>query len=89
MRALILHGADDLRLQDVPDPADFQPVAELYDIFGRKAGAAGAFALGYTCGGLYAALLSQADGDYDETSRRCTSISTGYRFGAVPAFIAR
>jgi hypothetical protein len=67
----------------------FEPVAELYDIFGRQAGVAGALALGYTCSGLYSALLSQADGDYDEASGRCTSISVGYRFEAVPAFIAR
>jgi hypothetical protein len=67
----------------------FQPAAELYDIFGRKAGAAGALALGYTCSGLYAALMSQADGDYDEASGRCTSLSVGYHFGAVPVFIAR
>jgi dienelactone hydrolase len=62
----------------------FQPVEELYDIFGRKAGMAGAFALGYTCSGLYAALTSQADGGYDATTGRCTSLSVGYRFDAVP-----
>jgi hypothetical protein len=67
----------------------FQPADELYDIFGRKAGAAGAQALGYTCAGLYAALTSHADGDYDAESGRCTSLSVGYRFEAVPAFIAR
>ncbi len=67
----------------------FEPAAELYDIFGRKAGSAGAVALGYTCSGLYAALMSQADGDYDEASGRCTSLSVGYHFQAVPAFIVR
>jgi len=84
-----------LRLRVHPDgTADgvlsgFEPVAELYDIFGRQANVAGALALGYTCSGLYAALTSHADGDYDEASGRCTSISVGYRFEAVPAFIAR
>jgi hypothetical protein len=84
-----------LRLRVQPDgTADgslygFQPVAELYDIFGLKANVAGALALGYTCSGLYAALLSHADGDYDEASGRCTSLSVGYQFEAVPAFIAR
>jgi hypothetical protein len=69
-----------LRLQLRPDGAaegmlyGFQPADELYDIFGRQAGAAGAAALGYTCSGLYAALMSQADGDYDEASGRCTSL---------------
>ena len=64
-------------------------VEELYEIFGRKAGMAGAFALGYTCSGLYAALTSQADGGYDTTTGMCTSLSVGYRLEAVPAFIAR
>jgi hypothetical protein len=67
----------------------FQPVEEFYDIFGRQAGQAGASALGYTCSGLYAALSSQADGDYDADAGRCTSISVGYHFEAVPAFIVR
>jgi dienelactone hydrolase len=67
----------------------FQPLEEFYDIFGRKAGQAGASALGYTCTGLHAALASQADGDYDPDTGRCTSLSTGYQFTAVPAFIAR
>lgn len=67
----------------------FQPLEEFYDIFGRKVGQAGASALGYTCSGLYEALTSQADGDYDAASGRCTSLSTGYGFSGVPAFIAR
>lgn len=67
----------------------FQPVEELYDVYGRQAGQAGAAAIGYTCSGLYAALTSQADGDYDAASGKCTSLSVGYHFGAVPAFIAR
>ena len=67
----------------------YQPLEEFYDIFGRKAGQAGASALGYTCTGFYAALRSQADGDYDPASGRCTSLSTGYQLTGVPAFIAR
>ena len=84
-----------LRLELAPDGTahgalfGFQPVEELYDIYGRKAGAAGAAAIGYTCSGLYAALTSQADGDYDPDTGRCTSVSAGYRFDAVPAFIVR
>lgn len=67
----------------------FEPIEELYDIYGRKAGQAGAAAIGYTCSGIYAALQSQADGDYDHAAGKCTSISVGYHFDAVPAFIAR
>lgn len=67
----------------------YQPVDEFYDIFGRKAGQAGAAALGYTCTGFHAALVSQADGDYDPDTGRCTSLSTGYHLTGVPAFIAR
>lgn len=67
----------------------YQPLEEFYDIFGRKAGQAGASALGYTCTGFYAALRQEADGDYDPASGRCTSLSTGYQLSAVPAFIAR
>jgi hypothetical protein len=84
-----------VRLQHQPDGSvrgqifGFQPVDEFYDIFGRQAGQAGASALGYTCSGLYAALSSQADGDFDADSGRCTSISVGYDFEAVPAFIVR
>lgn len=66
----------------------YQPVDEVYDIFGRQAGAAGAEALSYTCTGLYAALHSQADGDYDPASGTCSSLSAAYRFAAEPAFIA-
>jgi hypothetical protein len=91
---LTFHDAS-LRLTLAPDGTaygalfGFQPVEELYDIYGRKAGPAGAAALGYTCSGLYAALASEADGDYDAASGRCTSLSVGYQFTAVPAFVAR
>ncbi|MEO8605963.1 MAG: hypothetical protein ABI629_25560, partial [bacterium] len=91
---LSFHDAQ-LRMELRPDGTahgalfGFQPVDELYEIYGRKAGAAGAAALGYTCSGLYAALSSQADGDYDADSGRCTSLSVGYHFDAVPAFIVR
>jgi dienelactone hydrolase len=91
---LTFHDAR-LRLELRPDGTatgalyGFQPVEELYDIFGRKAGLAGAAALGYTCSGLYAALTSQADGGYDASTGTCTSLSVGYAFEAVPAFIAR
>lgn len=67
----------------------YQPLEEFYDIFGRKAGQAGASALGYTCTGFHAALVSEADGDYDARTGRCTSLSTGYHLAAVPAFVAR
>ncbi len=67
----------------------FQPLEEFYDIFGRKAGQAGASALGYTCSGFHAVLASQADGDYDAATGECTSLSTGYTLTAVPAFVAR
>lgn len=67
----------------------YQPLEEFYDIFGRKAGQAGAAALGYTCTGFHAALVSEADGDYDAGTGRCTSLSTGYHLTAVPAFVAR
>ncbi len=91
---LTFHDAS-LRLTLAPDGSahgalfGFQPVEELYDIYGRKAGPAGAAALGYTCSGLYAALASEADGDYDAARGRCTSLSVGYHFTAVPAFVAR
>jgi dienelactone hydrolase len=91
---LTFHDAH-VRMEILPDGTaqgvllGFQPAAELYDIFGTKAGADGAAALGYTCSGLYAALMSQADGDFDEPSGHCTSLSGGYHFDAVPAFIAR
>jgi hypothetical protein len=91
---LTFHDAR-LRLELRPDGGatgalyGFEPVEELYDIFGRKAGLAGASALGYTCSGLYAALTSQADGGYDATTGTCTSLSVGYRFEGVPAFIAK
>ena len=91
---LTFHDAR-LRLTLLPDGTaegalfGYQPVEELYDIYGRKAGVSGALALGYTCSGLYTALRSLADGDYDAASNTCTSISTGYHFNAVPAFIVR
>lgn len=42
---------------------------------------------GYTCEGAYHALLANADGHRDAQTGRCTSISTQYRFRAVPAFM--
>jgi hypothetical protein len=68
----------------------YTPIEDAYDIFGRKAGTIGGKeAIGYTCSGLYAALLRQADGHFDDQSGTCTSISTAYRFGGLPAFVAR
>ena len=68
----------------------FAPVSDVYEIFGRQAGTIGGKeALGYTCAGLYHALLSQADGGYDPDTGSCTTISTAYRFDGVPAFVAR
>lgn len=67
----------------------YQPVEEIYEIFGRQAGAAGAEALSYTCSGLYAAFVSQADGDFDPVTRACSSLSVGYRFAGIPVFVAR
>ncbi len=52
---------------------------------GSAAGAAGT--LGYTCQGVYASLLENADGHRDPETGRCTSISTQYRFRAIPAFL--
>lgn len=42
---------------------------------------------GYTCNGVYAALVANADGDPDPETGRCRSISIQYRISAVPAFI--
>lgn len=84
-----------VRLQQRPDGSaygqifGFQPFDEFYDIFGRQAGQAGASALGYTCSGMYGALASEADGDFDPETGTCSSISVGYNFEAVPAFVVR
>src|SRR5262249_24058948 len=43
--------------------------------------------LGHTCTGAYYALYRYADGDQDPQTARCTSISTPYRFAAIPAFV--
>jgi hypothetical protein len=43
--------------------------------------------LGYTCPGIYYSLKTLADGDPDERTGECTSISTQYLFKAVPAFV--
>jgi hypothetical protein len=43
--------------------------------------------LGHTCTGAYYALYQYADGDQDPQTGRCTSISTQYRFSAIPAFV--
>jgi hypothetical protein len=43
--------------------------------------------LGYTCPGVYFALREYADGDPDPQTGSCTSISTQYRFSAIPAFV--
>jgi hypothetical protein len=68
----------------------FAPVADVYEIFGRQAGTIGGKeALGYTCSGLYGALLSQADGHFDAATGGCSSISTAYRFAGIPAFVSR
>lgn len=69
--------------------AGYQPVEEIYDIFGRQAGFAGAEALSYTCVGLYEAFTSQADGDFDPVTQSCSSLSVVYRFAGIPVFVAR
>jgi hypothetical protein len=43
--------------------------------------------LGYTCPGIYFALQEYADGDPDQQTGRCTSISTQYVLSAMPAFV--
>jgi hypothetical protein len=67
----------------------YSPIDDLYEIFGRQAGQAGAAALSYTCTGLYAALAREADGDFDATTGSCTSLSVAYRFEAMPAFVVQ
>ncbi len=67
----------------------FQEIDEVYEIFGRQAGRAGAEALSYTCTGLWSALRSQADGDYDPQTGSCSSVSVAYRFEAIPAFVVQ
>lgn len=84
-----------LRVELLPDGnavgqlAGFQPVDEMYDIFGRQAGFAGAEALSYSCSGLYEALVTHADGDFDPATRTCSSLSVVYRFAGIPVFVAR
>lgn len=68
----------------------YLPLDDVYEIFGRQAGAIGGKeALGYLCSGLAAALASEADGDRDPDSGACASISASYRIEAEPAFVAR
>ncbi len=68
----------------------YAPVDGLYDLFGRQAGAIGGKeAIGYLCSGLRRLLDEQADGDRDPASGSCRSISSSWRIGAVPAFVAR
>jgi hypothetical protein len=80
--------------------AGYTPVGDMYDFqFALRHGTteSGAMApprrvsigrsLGFTCRGIYHALLQQADGDRDPATGSCTSISTQYRFRAIPAFI--
>lgn len=43
--------------------------------------------MGYTCPGIYHALLEHADGHFDPELNRCTSISTQFQIEAVPAFV--
>ena len=43
--------------------------------------------LGWTCNGAYYALKQFADGHRDPVSGQCTSISTQYKFKAIPAFV--
>jgi hypothetical protein len=69
--------------------AGYQPVEEIYDIFGRQAGAAGAEALSYSCSGLHEAFVAQADGDFEPVTHTCSSLSVAYRFAGIPVFVAR
>ena len=46
-----------------------------------------AYVLGYTCQGVYEALNKYADGHPDPETGKFTSISTQYRFQAIPAFV--
>jgi hypothetical protein len=43
--------------------------------------------LGHTCNGAYFALKQLADGHRDPTTGQCGSISTQYKFKAIPAFV--
>lgn len=43
--------------------------------------------LGHTCEGAWHALHAHADGHPDPETGRCTTISTQYRFEAIPAFV--
>jgi hypothetical protein len=61
------------------DPANPRLVA------GSSNGAA--FVLDHTCNGAYYALKQLADGHRDPKTGMCTSISTQYKFKAVPAFV--
>lgn len=45
------------------------------------------FVLGYTCAGVYQALVDLADGDWQEEQQGYTSISTQYLIEAIPAFV--
>jgi hypothetical protein len=45
------------------------------------------YLLGYSCQGVYNALLANADGHRDPKTGQCTSISTQYRLHAIPAFV--
>ena len=59
-------------------------------MFGRQAGAIGGKeAIGYLCTGLRRLLDGQADGDRDPATGSCRSISSAWRLGAVPVFVAR
>jgi hypothetical protein len=45
------------------------------------------YLLGYSCQGVYFALLANADGHRDPETGHCTSISAQYRLRAIPAFV--
>jgi hypothetical protein len=45
------------------------------------------YLLGYSCQGVYNALLANADGHRDPKTGQCTSISTQYHLHAIPAFV--
>ena len=47
----------------------------------------GAQVLGFTCHGVYHGLRQLADAHPDPENGSCTSISTQYRFAAIPAFV--
>lgn len=47
----------------------------------------GSSVMGRTCQGAYHALQQYADGDYDEATGSCTSISAQYWIRALPAFV--